>query len=85
MEKRIKEIRLAEMRAIDNEEKMIVEGYAATFDSVTDLGWTKEVIDRRAFDECDMTDVCMKYNHSDELLIMARTRNGSLQLEVDDI
>lgn len=85
MEKRIKEIRLVEMRAVDNEEKMIVEGYAATFESVTDLGWIKEVIDKRAFDECDMTDVCMKYNHSDELLIMARTRNGSLQLEVDDI
>lgn len=85
MEKRVKEIRLAEMRAIENEEKMIVEGYAATFDSVTDLGWTKEVIDRGAFDGCDMSDVCMKYNHSDELLIMARTRNGSLQLAVDDI
>lgn len=84
MEKRIKEIRLAEMRAIDNEEKMVVEGYAATFDSVTDLGWTKEVIDRGAFDGCDMSDVCMKYNHSDELLIMARTRNNSLQLSVDD-
>lgn len=85
MEKRVKEIRLAEMRAIENEEKMIVEGYAATFDNVTDLGWTKEVIDRGAFDGCDMSDVCMKYNHSDELLIMARTRNGSLQLAVDDI
>ena len=84
MEKAIKEIRLSEMRALEEEDKMIVEGYAVVFDNVTDLGWIKEVIDRNAFNGCDMTDVCMKYNHSDELLIMARTRNNSLQLYVDD-
>ena len=84
MEKAIKEIRLTEMRALEENEKMIVEGYAVVFDNVTDLGWIKEVIDRNAFNGCDMSDVCMKYNHSDELLIMARTRNNSLQLFVDD-
>lgn len=84
MEKAIKEIRLSEMRALEDEEKMIVEGYAVVFDNVTDLGWIKEVIDRNAFNGCDMSDVCMKYNHSDELLIMARTRNNSLQLNIDD-
>lgn len=83
MEKAIKEIRMSELRAAGDGE-MIVEGYAAVFDSVTDLGWIKEVIDRGAFEDCDMTDVCMKYNHSDELLIMARTRNKSLELSVDD-
>lgn len=81
MEKRIKEIRVTELKAAD---EMIVEGYAATFNDVTDLGYVNEVIDPKAFDNCDMTDVCMKYNHSDELLIMARTRNGSLKLSVDD-
>lgn len=30
-----------------------------------------------------MSDVCMKYNHNDETLIMARTRNNSLQLTPD--
>ena len=79
----MKELRLAELRAIEDEQ-MIVEGYAVVFDSTTDLGWRKEVIDRNAFEGCDMSDVCMKYNHSDELLIMARTRNNSLQLFVDD-
>lgn len=83
MEKAMKELRLTELRALD-EENMVVEGYAVVFDSVTDLGWRKEVIDRNAFNGCDMSDVCMKYNHSDELLIMARTRNNSLQLYVDD-
>ena len=84
MNKAVKERRLTELRALDNEEKMIVEGYAVVFDSVTDLGWSKEVIDRNAFNGCDMSDVCMKYNHSDELLIMARTRNNSLQLIIDE-
>ena len=79
----MKELRLAELRAVEDEQ-MVVEGYAVVFDSTTDLGWRKEVIDRNAFEGCDMTDVCMKYNHSDELLIMARTRNNSLQLFVDE-
>ena len=83
MEKAIKELRLKELRALDDE-KMIVEGYAVVFDSVTDLGWIKEVVDKNAFNGCDMSDVCMKYNHSNELLIMARTRNNSLQLIIDE-
>ena len=83
MEKRIKEVRLTEVRALEDE-KMIVEGYAVVFDNETDLGYFKEIIDRNAFNGCDMSDVCMKYNHSDELLIMARTRNNSLQLFVDE-
>lgn len=84
MEKAIKERRLTELRALENEEKMIVEGYAVVFDSITDMGYRKELIDRNAFNGCDMSDVCMKYNHEDNVLIMARTRNNSLQLIIDD-
>lgn len=83
MEKAIKEIRIAEMRALDSEE-MIIEGYAAVFNQVTDLGWCKEVIDIRAFDECDMKDCCLNYNHGQSKAI-ARTRNGSLELIVDAV
>lgn len=83
MEKTVKEIRLVDMRALD-EEGMIVEGYAAVFDSVTDLGWIKEVIDRHAFDNADMSDIVMKYNHENSVLPMARTRGGSLQFNIDD-
>lgn len=82
MEKAIKESRLSEVRAL--EEDMTVEGYAVVFDNVTDLGYRKEVIDRKAFNGCDMSDVCMKYNHEDNVLIMARTRNQSLQLILDE-
>lgn len=83
MEKAIKEVRLTEVRALENED-MIIEGYAVVFDSpATHYGYT-EVVDRNAFNGCDMKDVCMKYNHEDNFLILARTRNQSLQLSIDD-
>lgn len=84
MEKAIKELRITELRALENNEDMIVEGYAVIFDSITDLGWCKEVIDRNAFNNCNMQDCVMKYNHNDNCLILARTRNNSLELIVDD-
>lgn len=83
MEKAIKEVRLTEVRALENE-NMIIEGYAVVFESpATHYGYT-EIVDRNAFNECNMQDVCMKYNHEDNFLILARTRNQSLQLTVDD-
>lgn len=84
-ETKIKEIRLKELRASEPTEdtKMVVEGYAIVFGEPTDLGYI-EVIERGALDNCDMRDVCLKYNHEDDFLIMARTRNKSLQLEVDE-
>lgn len=83
METRKKEIRMVEMRAVEDEE-MIVEGYAVVFDHVTDLGWIKEVIDRNAFEGADMSDIVMKYNHENSILPLARTRGGSLQFNIDD-
>ena len=83
VEKKIKEVRLKEIQATEEPEKMIVEGYAIVFDEPTDLGYI-EIIERGALDNCDMRDVCMKYNHEDTTLIMARTRNKSLQLSVDE-
>lgn len=80
-----REIRIAELRAVNqDDEKMIVEGYAVVFNTpATHYGFT-EIIDRNAFVGTDMKDVPMKYNHNDDCLIMARTRNKSLQLTVDD-
>ena len=83
MEKAIKEIRLVDMRASEDD-GMVVEGYAAVFDTVTDLGWMHEVIDRHAFDNADMSDIVMKYNHENSVLPMARTRGGSLQFTIDE-
>ena len=79
-----KEIRMlnVEMRASDEEDKMIIEGYPITFNSPAKHGYT-EIISDTALDNCDMTDVPLKYNHEDSHLIMARTRNGSLTLTKD--
>ena len=92
-DKLMKEIRLnnetVEARADgDNEGKMIVEGYPIVFDKEAKIEWWDgsfyEKIDRHAFDDADMSDVALKYNHNDDFLIMARTRNGSLKLTPDD-
>jgi len=69
-------------------EKMIVEGYPIVFDQEAYIqGWDGgfyEKVDRNAFDNADMSDVALKYNHNDNVFIMARTRNGSLTLTPDD-
>lgn len=73
-----------ELRTPENEEeKMIVEGYAITFNSPATHGYT-EVIKPGALDNTDMSDVPLKYNHEDSHLIMARTRNKSLELKKDE-
>lgn len=80
-----KEIRMLDMNFVEEDDKMIIEGYAVVFDSpATHYGHT-EIIDRHALDNCDMSDVCLKYNHADTVLILARTRNNSLKLIVDEI
>jgi HK97 family phage prohead protease len=80
-----RERRFAEMRAVKADaDKMVIEGYAVTFDQpATHYGFT-EIIDRNAFTGSDMKDVPLRYNHNDTWLLMARTRNGSLQLTVDE-
>ena len=69
------------------EERMIVEGYATTFNDPYTLwsmdGYTViEQIDRNAFDKTDMTDVIMQYDH--EGRVFARTSNGTLELTPDE-
>jgi hypothetical protein len=81
-----REIRMAEIRAVPETEDgtMVIEGYAIVFESpATHYGFT-EIIDRNALIGADMSDVPMRYNHNDTWLILARTRNGSLQMMVDD-
>lgn len=70
--------------------KMIVEGLAVTFDQPTvlfkldDGTEIKEVIERGALDNTDVSDCFFKYNHSNNVMGMARVKNGTLQLEIRD-
>jgi len=85
-----KEIRLAEIRALEpGQEEMIVEGRAIVYDSpalMYEIDGLKyyEVIARGALDGADLKDVPFKYNHSDAVMVMARTRNKTLELIPDD-
>ncbi len=76
-------------RAIGEEEnqELWVDRYAARFNSPTVLFEIdgleyKEQIASDAFTDCKMDDVIFNYNHSGR--VMARTRNKTLQLTVDD-
>ena len=71
----------------DSGEKKIVTGYASTFDQPYLLyngdGWQYwEVVDRSAFDNTDMSDVIMQYDH--EGRVFARTRNNTLEVYPDN-
>jgi HK97 family phage prohead protease len=66
---------------------MTISGYAAMFNQPADMGWYEEVINERAFEGCDMTDVAALFNH-DMNMLLSRT-NGSaetgLNLTIDEV
>ena len=80
---------LSAVRAEDetNEERKIVAGYASTFNEPyvlyedNDLIY-EEQIDARAFDNTDMSDVIMQYNH--EGRVFARISNETLRVQPND-
>jgi len=88
-----KEIRFSgEIRAAQNDaepEKHIVVGQPIVFEQPTVLFTDesgveyKEVVDKNALTTTDLSDVAFKYNHSDDVMVMARTRNKTLTLKVD--
>lgn len=85
MENSSKEYRVSEVRALNTDEnEMIIEGYAVVFNQLADMSYYKEKISRNAFDNTDMSDCVLKYNHENSFLILARTRNKSLELIPDE-
>lgn len=86
-----REYRSMELRAAKREEgaeqSFIVEGYATTFGEEYELFRdgkyvVMEQVDKDAFKNTDMSDVVFQIDH--EGRVYARTRNGSLSLEVDE-
>ena len=79
-----------ERRAEDNGEKTVT-GYATTFNQPYELYRdayggnvyiVKEQVDPAAFENTDMSDVIMQYNH--EGRVFARVSNGTLELDPDE-
>ena len=80
------EVRTAETEEAPDERK-IVTGYASTFDEpytlYEDDDWRfNEVVDARAFDTTDMSDVIMQYDH--EGRVFARISNNTLTVIPDE-
>lgn len=72
----------------EDDGKKVVRGYASTFNSPYLLYrdgnyevW--EQIDARAFDNADMSDVIMQYDHVGR--VFARRSNGTLAVRTDDV
>lgn len=71
----------------ERDKRKIVAGYASTFDEPyvlyedDDLVY-REQVDRNAFDETDMSDVIMQYNH--EGRVFARISNNTLRVTPDE-
>ena len=80
-QKQIRRVELRNLTADSENNSMHLSGHAAVYDSPTVL-WEcdgveyKEVIARGAFDNADMKDCCLKYNHSNDIPILARVRGG---------
>lgn len=81
--------RQMEVRALEDqgEGRYIVVGYATTFNEPYTLysepGYRfDEVVDPAAFDDTDMSDVIMQYDHQGR--VFARMSNGTLKLSQDE-
>ena len=71
----------------DEDKYYHLEGKAVSFDDETVLFKSqgieyKEIIDRHAFDNADTSNVFLKFNHGDTFIAPARTKNGTLELDV---
>ena len=77
-----------EVRAEESERGNIITGRPIVYDSVTDLGWFDEVIERGALDKTDLTDVRFLVNHDVSKIPLARSRrnngNSTMQMSVDE-
>lgn len=93
---KVRQYRDLKLDAKEGDDAMVVEGYATTYNQpyilFTDRMKDKdgkeytigiyEQVDRKAFDDADMSDVIFQYNH--EGRVFARLSNGTMELNKDD-
>lgn len=93
LEYRFMKVNVAEDRDdqgnVISSERMIIEGYAVLFDTPQTYQYGNttytEQISRGALDNTDMKRTVLRYNHDDSVMALARVKNGSLVLSVDEI
>ena len=67
-----------------SEEEYNIEGHAAVFNQEVNIGgWFKEIIERGAFDGCDLSDVSLFVNHDISKIPLARSRTYKNQSTMD--
>jgi HK97 family phage prohead protease len=78
---------MCEVRALDDSEDSVITGRPIVYESMTDLGYFDEIIDRGALDGADLTDVRFLVNHDISNIPLARSRrnngNSTMQLSTD--
>lgn len=78
-----------EVRAEQTERGQIIVGRPIVYESMTDLGWFNEIIERGALTGTDLTDVRFLVNHDLSKIPLARSRrnngNSTMTLTVDDM
>ena len=77
-----------EVRAEETEKgEKIIAGRPIVYESVTDLGWYNEVIERGALDGSDLMDIRFLVNHNTSMIPLARSRrnngNSTMKLTPD--
>lgn len=77
-----------EVREVGEDQKEThIQGYALTFDTISeDLGF-RETIRKGALDECDLSNVVLNFNHDMDKLLARNSKSqgkGSLSLTVDE-
>lgn len=83
-----RDIDLSSFDKRSEESDMSVMGYATTFGQPYELFRVgnyivREQVDPRAYDDCDLTDVIMQYNH--EGRVFARGSNGTLTVQPNEL
>lgn len=85
MEKEKRSLKSLEVRALPDDDNMVISGYALKFNTWSDdLGGFIETIAPGALDSTNLSDVRCLVDH-DPSKILGRTTAGTLKLEVDDI
>lgn len=83
-----KEIRFNRVECRKENDELIIEGYPIVWNEKTLIGDEErgffESIDKSCLNGADMKDVPLRYNHLDNVVILARTRNKSLELIPDE-
>jgi HK97 family phage prohead protease len=83
----IRSFNLHDVRADENNNT--IEGHAAVYNQKTTIGnWFHEIIERGAFDSCNLDDVLFCVNHDLRKIPLARSRrnngNSTMQISTDD-